>query len=63
MAINELPQEWDLFSEQKEAVEYDGQCSWEAWEEDMIHYDPTERGLGEFFVYASCYWLEHFGCI
>jgi hypothetical protein len=29
----------------------------------MIHYDPTERGFGEFFVYASCHWLEYFGSI
>ena len=24
------------------------------------HYDPARRGFGEFFVYASCYWLEHY---
>ncbi|KAM7222112.1 hypothetical protein V8F06_002617 [Rhypophila decipiens] len=29
----------------------------------MIHYDPTERGFGELFVYASCHWIEHFGAI
>jgi hypothetical protein len=31
--------------------------------EDQIHYDPVERGFGHFFVYASTYWLEHFGAI
>lgn len=29
----------------------------------MIRYDPTDRGFGELFVYASCHWLEHFGAI
>lgn len=23
------------------------------------HFDPTERGFGGFFTYASCYWLHH----
>ncbi|KXJ86797.1 hypothetical protein Micbo1qcDRAFT_125400 [Microdochium bolleyi] len=22
-------------------------------------YNPADRGFGQFFVYASCYWLEH----
>lgn len=35
----------------------------EAWEGNMIHYDPIERGFGELFVYASCHWIEHFGAI
>ncbi|KAH6622147.1 hypothetical protein C7974DRAFT_464511 [Boeremia exigua] len=60
IAIDELPQEVDLFSDQK-SFEYDITCTWEVWEEDMICYDPTERGFGEFFVYASSYWLKHFG--
>lgn len=63
MAIDDLPQEIDLFEDYQEPVEYDLHCTWEVWEEDMIHYDPTERGFGEFFVYASSYWLEHFGAI
>ena len=63
VAIEELPQEFDLFDDHGEPVEYDPYCTWEAWEENMIRYDPTERGFGEFFVYASCYWLEHFGAI
>ncbi|KAL8901698.1 MAG: hypothetical protein Q9207_005067 [Kuettlingeria erythrocarpa] len=25
-----------------------------------LYYDPSERGFGEFFVYASCFWLDHF---
>jgi len=29
----------------------------------MIRYDPSERGFGEFFVYASCHWLKHYGKI
>jgi hypothetical protein len=63
VAIAELPQEVDLFDDNGEPAEYDPYCTWESWEEDMIRYDPTERGFGEFFVYASCHWLEHFGAI
>ncbi|KAF2267298.1 hypothetical protein CC78DRAFT_490454 [Lojkania enalia] len=62
VAIDELPQEFDLFSDE-ESFEYDRYCTWEAWEENMIRYDPTERGFGEFFVYASSHWLKHFGAI
>lgn len=29
----------------------------------MIHYNPTDRSFGKLFVYASCYWLKHFGAI
>ncbi|KAL5371373.1 hypothetical protein DPSP01_014309 [Paraphaeosphaeria sporulosa] len=62
IAIHELPQEIDLFND-RESFEYDPHCTWEQWEENMIRYDPTERGFGEFFVYASSYWLKHFGAI
>jgi ankyrin repeat protein len=61
LAIEELPQESDLFNNDEEPTDYDPYCTWEAWEENMIRYDPTERGFGELFVYASCHWLEHFG--
>ncbi|KAF2703360.1 hypothetical protein K504DRAFT_495505 [Pleomassaria siparia CBS 279.74] len=60
IAIDELPQEVDLFSD-RESFEYNVECTWEVWEEDMTCYDPTERGFGEFFVYASSHWLKHFG--
>lgn len=60
VAIAELPQESDLFNDNEGPVEYNPYCTWETWEEDMICYDPTERGFGEFFVYASSHWLEHF---
>ncbi|CAI7655755.1 unnamed protein product [Penicillium pancosmium] len=63
LAIAELPQEIDLFNDGEESVDYDPYCSWESWEEDMIRFDPTERGFGEFFVYASSHWLDHFGAI
>ena len=63
VAIEELPQEFELFIDNGEPVEYDPYCTWEVWEENMIRYDPTERGFGEFFVYASSHWLEHFGAI
>ena len=62
-AIEELPQEVDLFDNKEGPVYYDPYCTWETWEENMIRYDPTERGFGELFVYASCCWLEHFGAI
>ncbi|KAG9231371.1 hypothetical protein BJ875DRAFT_506721 [Amylocarpus encephaloides] len=52
----------DLFSKEQ-PTDYDPCCTWEAWEENMIRYDPTDRGFGELFVYASCHWLEHFGAI
>ena len=47
VAIMDLPQE-DVF---------------EDWTLDEIRYDPAECGFGEFFVYASCHWLDHFGAI
>jgi hypothetical protein len=62
VAIDELPQDVDLFGD-RESFEYDRYCTWETWEENMIRYDPTERGFGEFFVYASSHWLKHFGAI
>ncbi|OKL57502.1 hypothetical protein UA08_06898 [Talaromyces atroroseus] len=63
MAIAELPQEIDLFNDNEGPVNYDPYATWESWEENMIRYDPTERGLGEFFIYASCHWVEHFGVV
>jgi hypothetical protein len=63
VAIFELPQGSELFTDNIEPIDFDRYHSWESWEEDMIHYDPTERGFGEFFVYASCYWLEYFGAV
>ncbi|PYH39092.1 NACHT domain protein [Aspergillus neoniger CBS 115656] len=60
IAISELPQASDLFNDEKDPVKYNSHCSWEAWEEDMTRFNPTERGLGEFFVYASCYWPEYY---
>jgi ankyrin repeat protein len=63
LAIAELPQDIDLFNDNEGSVEYDPYCSWESWEESMIRFDPNERGFGEFFVYASSHWLDHFGAI
>lgn len=63
LAIAELPQEIDLFDDNEKSAEYDPHCSWESWEEGMVRFDPTERGFGEFFVYASSHWLDHFGAI
>lgn len=63
LAIEALPQNIDLFESDDEPVEYTQDCTWEAWEEGMIRYDPTERGFGELFVYASSQWLHHFGAV
>ncbi|KAH9231048.1 hypothetical protein K456DRAFT_1917389 [Colletotrichum gloeosporioides 23] len=52
IAINELPQNLDLFSDQNDATAYTADCLWE-----------TDRGLGELFVYASCYWTTYFSSI
>ena len=62
VAINELPQEVDLF-EDTDLSEYDPYCTWEAYEENMIRYDPNERGFGHFFVYAASHWIKHFGSV
>ncbi|KID94934.1 NACHT domain protein, partial [Metarhizium majus ARSEF 297] len=63
LAIEALPQEVDLFNDDSEPNNYTANCSWDEWEETMIRYDPTERGFGELFVYASCYWVEHWSVI
>lgn len=62
VAIEELPQECGLFND-NEPNNYDHYCTWEEWEENMVRYDPVDRGFGDFFVYASCHWIEHFGAI
>ncbi|TPX14511.1 uncharacterized protein E0L32_005475 [Thyridium curvatum] len=63
LAIEELPQDPELFKENREPNDYDHYCSWEVWEASMVHYDPTERGFGGLFVYASCHWIEHFSIV
>lgn len=60
MALDALPQEDHMFD--AEPVEYDPYCTWEDWEKDVIRFDPTRR-FGDFFVYASCHWPEHFGAV
>ncbi|KAK1832788.1 hypothetical protein QBC39DRAFT_348224 [Podospora conica] len=62
-ALEELPQGVDLFDETLVPTRSSLQCSWDDWEQDMAHFDPTERGFGEFFVYASCHWPEHLGAV
>ncbi|RYP21601.1 hypothetical protein DL767_009218 [Monosporascus sp. MG133] len=49
LAIEEPPQEIDLFDDDNdgEPIEYDPSCMWEAWEEDMIRYNPADRGFVE----------------
>jgi hypothetical protein len=59
VAINELPQEFDLF-EDTDLSGYDPCCTWEVWEENMIRYEPNERGFGQFFVYAASHWANHY---
>ncbi|KAK6725080.1 hypothetical protein SNK04_003887 [Fusarium graminearum] len=60
---DELPQDMNLFSDDDGATTYTTDSSWEHWEEGMTRYDPADRGFGEFFVYASCHWIDHFGSI
>lgn len=61
IAVIELPQEVDLFTEEEGPNNYTVECSWDTWEEGMSRYDPTERGFGHFFVYASTFWIKHLG--
>ncbi|ERS96506.1 hypothetical protein HMPREF1624_07422 [Sporothrix schenckii ATCC 58251] len=61
LIIDELPQEFDLFGDSNEPTDYDPCCTWESFEENMIRFDPIGRGFGEFFTYASCHWLDHYG--
>ena len=63
VGIENLPQTSDLFSDNESPIDYDINCTWEVWEEGFIRYDPVERGFGELFVYASCYWVEHYRAI
>ncbi|KAF7877700.1 hypothetical protein EAF04_001371 [Stromatinia cepivora] len=64
VAIEELPQDFNLLlDDNNESKDYDPYCTWETWEENSIHYLPTERGFGELFVYASCHWIEHFSAV
>ena len=62
-AFAELPQISELSCNDEESPEYDPKCTWESWEDDMAKFDPVDRGFGEFFVYASCHWVDHYGCI
>lgn len=54
LALEELPQDSDLFGDFHAPNDFSLCCSWEAWEQDMIHYDPADRGFGELLAYASC---------
>lgn len=63
IAADELPQDVNLFSDDDGATTYTTDSSWEHWEEGMARYDPADRGFGEFFVYASSHWIDHFGSI
>ncbi|KAF7591584.1 hypothetical protein BBP40_001332 [Aspergillus hancockii] len=60
VAIAELPQESNLFSDNEEPVEYDPYCTWESWEENMIRYDPTDRGFDKL---AQEQWGNELLCV
>lgn len=62
-AVDELPQQMDLFGDDVGAASYTEDCTWDEWEQTMTRYDPMERGFGGFFVYASCCWTDHFSAI
>ncbi|KAK4904525.1 hypothetical protein LTR66_017895 [Elasticomyces elasticus] len=57
-AFVELPQLRSTASDDDLPREYDPNCTWEYFEEDMARFDPVDRGLGELFVYASCHWTS-----
>ena len=65
VALEILPQSTNLSDEDETEIkaQYDGDGTWETFEQDMLHYCPSELGFGEFFVYASCYWVDHFGAV
>ncbi|EEU36324.1 uncharacterized protein NECHADRAFT_97420 [Fusarium vanettenii 77-13-4] len=63
VAMEALPRDVDLFSDDALLADYKPGCSWEDWERGMVRYDPVDRGFGEFFVYASCYWMDHFSAV
>ncbi|KAH7175806.1 hypothetical protein EDB81DRAFT_896495 [Dactylonectria macrodidyma] len=63
VAIEALPQDVHIFDDDEISVEHDPNCASETLEENMIRYDPTDRGFGELFNYASCHWIEHFGAV
>ena len=63
LAMEELPQESNLFRDDDEVNNYDHYCLWEAWEENMIRYDPTERGFSELFVFTSYYFTKYFDAV
>jgi hypothetical protein len=60
-AFEQLPQLSRSSIDDQESIDYDRNCTWESWEDDMARIDPLDRGFGEFFVYASCHWIDHFG--
>ncbi|KAJ5353544.1 hypothetical protein N7541_006108 [Penicillium brevicompactum] len=57
-ALGELPRLQITASDADLPREYDPNCTWEYFEEDMARFDPVDRGLGELFVYASCHWTS-----
>lgn len=63
IAIEELPQSLDLFSDDNVTAAYTDDWSWENLEEGLPRYDPADRGFGELFVYASSHWINHFGSV
>ncbi|KAL2202401.1 hypothetical protein CC79DRAFT_1361506 [Sarocladium strictum] len=63
IVIEELQQDPSIFDDDNGGAQHTLDSSWENWEEGMIRYDPADRGFGEFFVYASCYWISHYGSV
>ncbi|KAI1266270.1 hypothetical protein F5Y18DRAFT_25077 [Xylariaceae sp. FL1019] len=57
IAFQELPPGENIFAEQTEEVAPDKP------EQQGIHFDPIDRGLGDFWLYASCYWNDHLSVV
>ncbi|KAK5656695.1 hypothetical protein OQA88_4241 [Cercophora sp. LCS_1] len=62
-AIHDLPGDTGLFSEDPLPPDNTLTPSWEEYEHQMPHYNPSDRGFGEFFVYAACHWTSHLSAI
>lgn len=63
-SLEEMPQ-FELFDDFNDGGEQAGSsgASKDLINEEeakKIYYDPVQRGFSEFYVYASCFWLDHF---
>lgn len=60
-AFEQLPQLSGSPIDDEASINYDRSYTQESQEDDIARIDPVNRGFSEFFVYASCYQIDHFG--